>query len=46
MVHGTPRDWFAPYGWDVHGADGSDWEQVTRGLMGMVAGAPARRRPA
>ena len=33
VVHGTPVDWFAPYGWEVHGCeDGSDWERVSAGL--------------
>jgi transketolase len=46
MVHGTPRDWFAPYGWDVHEApDGSDWTQVTRGLLEMVNGPGTPLRP-
>jgi transketolase len=37
VVHGTPRDWFEPYGWHVHEApDGSDWEQVTRAILEMV----------
>ncbi len=46
IVHGTPRDWFAPYGWDVHEApDGSDWAQVTRGLLEMVNGPGTALRP-
>lgn len=46
IVHGTPRDWFAPYGWDVHEApDGSDWTQVTRGLLEMVNGPGTALRP-
>ncbi len=46
VVHGTPRDWFAPYGWHVHEAkDGSDWADVTRGLLEMVAGDNPPLRP-
>ena len=29
VVHGTPRDWFEPYGWRVVEAEnGSDWREV------------------
>ncbi|PID78736.1 transketolase, partial [bacterium DOLZORAL124_64_63] len=46
IVHGTPRDWFAPYGWDVHeAADGSDFTQVTRALLDMTHGQGTPRRP-
>jgi len=39
IINGTPRDWFAPYGWDVHeAADGSDWDQVTTALLEMTHG--------
>jgi transketolase len=47
IVHGTPRDWFAPYGWDVHEAvDGSDWAQVTQALLAAThdPGTPLRPR--
>ena len=31
VIHGTPEDWFAPYGWRVYGADpGMEWEPVTK----------------
>jgi len=45
VVHGTPRDWFAPYGWHVHeAADGSNWDDVTRALQELVdPGNPAGR---
>lgn len=46
MVHGTPRDWFAPYGWDVHEApDGSDWEQVTKAILAAAHGPGTPLRP-
>lgn len=46
IVAGTPRDWFAPYGWHVHEAqDGSDWEQVTRALLEMTCGQNPSLRP-
>lgn len=46
IVHGTPRDWFASYGWDIHeAADGSDWEQVTRALLEMTHGEGTPMRP-
>ncbi|MGC8638144.1 MAG: transketolase-like TK C-terminal-containing protein, partial [Athalassotoga sp.] len=29
VIHGTPDDWFRPYGWNVVGCeDGHDWEKV------------------
>ncbi len=46
VVHGTPRDWFAPYGWHVHEApDGSDWTDVTRAILEMVHGDNPPQRP-
>lgn len=46
VVHGTPRDWFAPHGWHVHEAkDGSDWKDVTWALLDMVAGQNSPHRP-
>ncbi len=46
IVHGTPRDWFAPYGWDVHEAEnGSDWDQVTRAILEMTHGEGTALRP-
>ncbi len=39
VVHGTPRDWFAPYGWRVTGTEqGSEWGLVTRAILEMVYG--------
>ncbi len=46
IVAGSPRDWFAPYGWDVHEADnGSDWDQVTKALLDMTHGDGTALRP-
>lgn len=29
VVHGSPRDWFEPYGWHVEGSeDGQDWKAI------------------
>ncbi len=34
VVHGTPQDWFAPYGWRVTGTpDGMEWGPVTRAVL-------------
>jgi transketolase len=34
VVHGTPVDWFAPYGWRVLGTEqGSDFASVTRVIL-------------
>lgn len=39
VVHGTPEDWFRPYGWRVFAApDGNDWASVTRAILAMVEG--------
>ncbi|MBU1072763.1 transketolase, partial [bacterium] len=46
VVHGTPGDWFTPYGWHTHeAADGSAWEDVTRAILEMVEGDNPVRRP-
>jgi transketolase len=46
IVHGTPRDWFEPYGWHVHEApNGSSWEDVTHALLEMVHGDNPTGRP-
>ncbi len=45
-VHGTPRDWFEPYGWHVHEArDGSQWQSVTTALVDLVHGDNPTGRP-
>ncbi|MCP4632507.1 MAG: transketolase, partial [candidate division Zixibacteria bacterium] len=37
VVHGSPRDWFEPYGWRVFDSEnGSDWNSVTRMLCDMI----------
>jgi transketolase len=39
VVHGTPRDWFEPYGWRVvDGGNGSEWTDVTAALRELVHG--------
>ncbi len=46
VVHGTPRGWFEPYGWRVHGTEqGSEWGPVTRAVLEAVHGDPASDRP-
>lgn len=46
VVHGTPRDWYASYGWHIHEAEnGSDWSDVTRALLEMVEGHNPPQRP-
>lgn len=40
VVHGTPEDWFKPYGWRVFGTqDGMDWPDLTRALLETAHGA-------
>jgi transketolase len=39
VVHGTPRDWFEPYGWRVTGTEqGSEWAPVTRAVLEAARG--------
>jgi len=39
VVHGTPEDWFRPYGWKVSGTDrGSEWSGVTRSILEAARG--------
>jgi transketolase len=39
VVHGTPRDWFEPYGWRVlEAADGASWHDLYRSLEELVHG--------
>ena len=46
VVHGTPEDWFAPYGWRVLGTEhGSDWETVTRVVLEAARGDNPSRVP-
>lgn len=46
VVHGTPTDWFAPYGWRVSSAmEGSAWGPVTDALLEMVYGENPDKAP-
>ncbi len=46
IIHGTPRDWFTSYGWDVQEAkDGNDWDDVTTALLQMTHGENTPLRP-
>ncbi len=39
VVHGTPVDWFEPYGWRVTGTlDGMEWGPVTRAVLDASRG--------
>jgi transketolase len=39
VVHGTPDDWFKPYGWKVSGNEnGSEWADVTRSVLEAARG--------
>jgi len=46
IVAGSPREWFEPYGWDVHDAgNGSEWDGVTKALLAMTHGDGTPLRP-
>ena len=46
VVHGSPVDWFAPYGWRVTGTEhGSDWSSVTRAVLEGACGDNPDRVP-
>jgi transketolase len=46
VVHGTPPDWFAPYGWRVFGTEqGMEWGPVTRTVLEATRGEGAAGRP-
>jgi transketolase len=46
VVHGTPDDWFRPYGWRVVGTEqGMEWEPVTRVALDAARGANPGRVP-
>jgi len=46
VVHGTPRDWFEPYGWRVvEAGDGSDWTRVDAALTELLRGENPARVP-
>ena len=44
--HGTPADWFAPYGWRVAGTEeGEDYAEITRALLEIVHPEDTQGRP-
>ena len=46
VVHGTPVDWFTPYGWRVVGTEqGSAWAEATRVVLEATRGENAERVP-
>jgi transketolase len=46
VVHGSPVDWFAPYGWRVTGTEhGSEWGPVTRAVLESACGDNPDRAP-
>jgi transketolase len=46
VVHGTPPDWFTPYGWRVTGTEqGSEWDPVTRAVLEAARGENPDRVP-
>ena len=46
VVHGTPEEWFEPYGWRVAGAeDGHDFAQITSALLEIVHAEDTEGRP-
>ena len=46
VVHGTPRDWFEPYGWRVAGTEaGEDYAEITKALLEIVHTEDTDGRP-
>lgn len=46
VVHGTPEDWFAPYGWRVLGTEqGMEWDEVTRVVTEIARGDNPLKAP-
>lgn len=46
VVHGTPRDWFEPYGWRVAGTEhGEDYTEITKALLAIVHDKNPEGRP-
>ncbi len=46
VVPGTPKEWFAPYGWRVFGTDeGMSWSTVTRTVIDAARGDNPERVP-
>jgi transketolase len=46
VQHGTPRDWFEPYGWRVAGTEkGEDYAAITKALLEIVHAGDTGGRP-
>jgi transketolase len=46
VIHGTPVDWFEPYGWRVLGTpDGMSWQPVVQTVLDTVNGAVGSGAP-
>ncbi|HEX6128938.1 MAG TPA: 1-deoxy-D-xylulose-5-phosphate synthase N-terminal domain-containing protein, partial [Candidatus Limnocylindria bacterium] len=46
VVHGTPEEWFTPYGWRITGTEqGSEWASVTRAVLEAARGDNPERVP-
>jgi transketolase len=46
VIHGSPVDWFAPYGWRVIGTEqGSEWGPVARTVLDASCGDNPQRVP-
>jgi transketolase len=46
VVHGTPEDWFRPYGWHVVGTEhGSEWGPVARAVLEGTRGENPESAP-
>jgi transketolase len=46
VVHGTPAEWFTPYGWRITGTEeGSEWASVTRAVLEAARGENPDRVP-
>lgn len=46
VVHGTPDDWFKPYGWRVAGTEkGDDYASITKALLAIVHDDHPKGRP-
>ncbi len=46
VVHGSPREWYEPYGWRVAGTNaGADYAEITRSLLEIVQAENTLGRP-
>ncbi len=46
VVHGTPEEWFKPYGWRVSGTErGEDYASITRALLEIVHDEDPKGQP-